>query len=95
MAFGSDIRIWRKKVENFDSLVNFVENSFEQLKEDFLITYEVTTFAACFFVGNNVVGSLFLEIWDKIKKNFLGWLAYPQKARQRICSCNCFSSSLK
>jgi len=40
VAFGSDIRIWRKKVENFNSLVSFVENSFEQLNEDFLITYE-------------------------------------------------------
>jgi len=40
VSFGTDIRIWRNKGESFENLVTFVQNSFEQLNEDFLITYE-------------------------------------------------------
>ena len=77
MAFGTDIRIWRKKGENFKKLVDFVEDSFEQLNEDFLITYEVTTFTEPFFVvGNNVVGSLFLETCEEVKTKKL-WAGLP------------------
>ena len=59
VAFGSDIRIWRKKVENFNSLVSFVENSFEQLNEDFLITYEVTILPVFFLLATMLLGVFF------------------------------------
>jgi len=40
VSFGSDTRIWRRKQDSFKDLVAFVEKSFEELKEDFNLTYD-------------------------------------------------------
>jgi len=40
VSYGSDIRIWRRDKDSFSALKIFVEQSFEQLKDDFLLTYD-------------------------------------------------------
>jgi len=40
VSFGSDTRIWRREEDSFKDLVSFVEKSFQELKEDFNLTYD-------------------------------------------------------
>jgi len=40
VSFGTDTRIWRRKEDSFKDLRLFVEKSFEELKEDFNLTYD-------------------------------------------------------
>lgn len=94
MSFGSDTRIWRRKEDSFKVLVSFVEHSFQELKEDFNLTYdddegdEVT-------ITDDVELAEALECVSEMGKKSLKITVKLRKSAQRVSEPGAGGSSLQ